>query len=200
MGKKTRPSQQGADSRVQRSKETVLATTFELLQETGINGLSVDEVSRRSGVAKTTIYRHWPSRSALVIDACSQLSSRPAVPQTGSFRGDLLTLALALSNQLRTARWPTVLPSIIDAAERDPAVARMHSKMHQERVSAFREAIEQAKKRGELARSRDTAEIVAMIVGPLIYRRLLSRESLDERYVEKVVNHAIGKAAEPKRR
>jgi len=77
---------------VRRSKEAVMAATYELLQETGLGGLTVDAVSERSGVAKTTIYRHWPTRSALVIDACSKLGTRREVPDTGSLAGDMAVL------------------------------------------------------------------------------------------------------------
>ena len=63
------------DARVRRSRSRVLATAFELLSESGVGGFSVDEVARRSGVAKTTIYRQWPTREALVLDACSRISA-----------------------------------------------------------------------------------------------------------------------------
>src|SRR5919198_1676494 len=59
------------DPRVRHSKEVVMATTYELLSEEGLAGVTVDAVARRSGVAKTTIYRHWPSREALLLDACA---------------------------------------------------------------------------------------------------------------------------------
>src|SRR5579871_5587195 len=98
------------DERVRRSKEAVLATTYELLTEMGLGGVSVDAVSRLSGVAKTTIYRHWPSRTALLLDACSKLGSRPEAPDTGSLRGDLDVLATNVAHRLQSARWPTVLP------------------------------------------------------------------------------------------
>src|SRR5207245_6965322 len=68
------------DERVLRSKRAVLAATHQLMTELGLAGVSVDEVSKRSGVAKTTIYRHWASRSALLLDACSSLSARPQAP------------------------------------------------------------------------------------------------------------------------
>src|SRR5450759_3563268 len=77
------------DGRVRRSRDRVLTTTFELLGESGVGGFTVDEVARRSGVAKTTIYRHWPSREALVIDACSRISDEQEVPDTGSLEGDV---------------------------------------------------------------------------------------------------------------
>ena len=59
------------DPRVLVSRERVLTTTLDLLTEAGLDELTIDDISRRSGVAKTTIYRHWPNRSALVIDACN---------------------------------------------------------------------------------------------------------------------------------
>ncbi|WP_235845866.1 TetR/AcrR family transcriptional regulator [Dictyobacter aurantiacus] len=62
------------DHRVRRSKERVLRATAELLTENGLGGVSVEEVFRRSGVAKTTIYRHWAIRADLMIDACLLLS------------------------------------------------------------------------------------------------------------------------------
>src|SRR5271166_5756374 len=89
------------DKRVQRSKNAILAVTYKLLSEEGIGGVSIDEVSRRSGVSKTTIYRHWPSRSALLLDACSKIGIRPEIPDTGSLGGDVTALAANLAHQLQ---------------------------------------------------------------------------------------------------
>ncbi|MBE7209580.1 MAG: helix-turn-helix transcriptional regulator, partial [Gluconacetobacter diazotrophicus] len=75
------------DQRVVRSKERVLRETYRMLFEAGLGGVSVDEVSRRSGVAKTTIYRHWPTRSALVLDACSKMGTPEPPPDTGTLEG-----------------------------------------------------------------------------------------------------------------
>src|ERR1700678_1090144 len=89
---------------LRRSKEAVmaasLAAAYELLTEFGLSGASVDEVSRRSGVAKTTIYRHWPSRTALLFDAVMQFAPRLLTPDTGSLRSDLTALALGLAQRL----------------------------------------------------------------------------------------------------
>src|SRR3569623_2852412 len=106
------------DKRVERTKAAVLAETYRQLTEGGIGGFSIDELARRSGVAKTTIYRHWPSRSALLIDACSRLRGAAEPPDTGTLRGDIAALASYLAEQLRTAPWTSVYPSVIDAAER----------------------------------------------------------------------------------
>ncbi len=189
--KPTQDDETDEDERVRRSKKTVLTATFQLLSETGLSGVSIDAVSRRSGVAKTTIYRHWPSRSALVLDACSKLKSKSEVPDTGSLKDDVTVLAMNLASRLRTARWATVLPSIIDAAERDPELADLHSRMHAEMTTAFRSVVERAQQRGELSRHRRASEVVATIIGPLFYRRWFSREPLDEGFVKRVVESAV---------
>ena len=184
-----------SDQRIRRSKEAVLAATFTLLTETGFGGASIDEVSRRSGVAKTTIYRHWPSRSALLLDACAKLGSKPLVPDTGSLRDDVSALALGLAAQLAGARWAVVLPSIIDAAERDPEIAALHGRLNADLwMAAFRTVIERAQERKELPRDREPSAVIASLVGPLFYRRWFSREALDEPFVRQVVATALGRA------
>jgi len=180
-----------SDERVERSKKAVLAAAHQLLSEGGLGGVSVDEVSKRSGVAKTTIYRHWASRSALLLDACSNMSARPQAPDTGSLQGDLETLSLYIAAKLRTAPWAAVLPSVIDAAERDADLAELQKKLHGEMRTAFRIVVERAQKRGELSSGVDSSEIIATVLGPLYYRRWFSREPLDENFVRGVVHRAV---------
>src|SRR4051812_24675840 len=119
-----------SDGRTQRSRKAVLTATVKLLAEAGLSGVSVDEVAKRSGVAKTTIYRHWPSRSALLLDACSNLGTKAQVPDTGTLKGDLTVLATYMAGRLRSDRWASILPSMLDAAERDPELAEVHTRLH----------------------------------------------------------------------
>ncbi|GIE11572.1 TetR/AcrR family transcriptional regulator [Paractinoplanes ferrugineus] len=179
------------DARVQRSKAAVLAQTYELLSAGGIGGVSIDEVSRRSGVSKTTIYRHWPSRAALLVEACSTIGSAPPVPDTGSFGADLAALVEELAEQLRSARWAAVLPSIVDAAEREPELAELHARLHARLMAPFGVVTERAQARGELAADRGPADVGAVVAGPLFYRRWFSREPLDVAFVRRVVEDAL---------
>ena len=179
------------DKRVIRSKELVLKETYTLLSEGGISGVSVDEVSRRSGVSKTTIYRHWPSRSALLLDACSKIGGQGERPDSGSLAGDMSMLAERLAEELSTGAWPAVLPSIIDAAERDPEIAQLHASLHAGFMTPFFEAIASARDRGELRQDRSSAAMVAAIVGPLFYRRWFSKEPIDKEFVSEVVRRAM---------
>ena len=180
----------GTDERVVKSKKIVLAATYELLTKSGLSGVSVDEVSRRSGVAKTTIYRHWPSRESLLMDTCSQLAARPPVPDTGKLRTDLETLACGAAVRLRQP-WATVMPSIIDAAERDKDLAELQARIHAQMRGALVTVIERGQERGELPQSQDARELVASILGPILYRRFFSREPLDEAFARRVVERAL---------
>ena len=181
---------------LRRSKEAVraasLAAAYELLTEFGLSGVSVDEVSRRSGVAKTTIYRHWPSRTGLLFDAVMQFAPRLQTPNTGSFRSDLTVLALGLAERLRTGRWSSAMPSIIDAAERDQEVAEFQSRTHAGMLSGFGAIAARAQARGELGPNFDVADLTAAIAGPLFYRRWFSRQELDDAFVRGVVARALG--------
>ena len=180
-----------SDERVQRSKKAVLAAAHALLTKSGFSGVSVDEVARRSGVAKTTIYRHWPTRSALLLDACATMSARPQPPDTGSFQGDLETMSQFAASRLRAAAWATVLPSIIDAAERDAELAELQKRLHGEMRRVFQTIVERAQERGEVPASVDFTEVIASVLGPLFYRRWFSREPLDEPFVRGVVARAV---------
>ena len=198
VGKKREPQRlppgganSAVDDRVRRSKASVLKVTADLLTETGLGGVSVDEVARRSGVAKTTIYRHWSTRSDLLIEACSQLGTEQEVPDTGSLEGDISALLTNLAELLLTARWASVVPSVIDAAERDADIAAIHGRIQRGHAGPFQEVIARAKRNGEISPGVDSATMIAALIGPLFYRRWFSRESLDTSFVKDVVTRAI---------
>lgn len=181
---------QNADKRVERSKAAVLAETYRQLTQNGISGISIDEVSRVSGVSKTTIYRHWPSRSALLIDACSRLGKASAPPDTGTLRTDLDDLVTGLAEQLQSAAWASVYPSIVDAAERDSEIADLQVGLHEAFMAPFAAVIERARERGEVPREKRTAEVIAAVVGPLFYRRWFSKEAIDEHFIGAIIDAA----------
>ena len=181
----------GVDGRVRRSRSRVLTTAFDLLSESGVGGFTIDEVSRRSGVAKTTIYRHWPSREALVLEAASRISAEQEVPDTGSLESDVTTILAHLGYLLGTARWSSVVPSIVDVAERDPEFAVLHGKIQRGHAAPLREVIERAAGRGLLSAATDPSSMVSALIGPLYYRRWFSREPIDDQFVKTIVGNVI---------
>jgi AcrR family transcriptional regulator len=180
------------DVRVRRSRVKVLDAAAELLLERGLAGASVDEITRRSGVAKTTIYRHWPTRGDLLRDACSSIGTPLQVPDTGSFEGDVTALVTSLAHLLRSEKWTSVLPSIIDAAERDPDIAAVYSRLQKGYSAPLLFIVQRAMKRGELPKPTDAATLVAALTGPLFYRRWFSREPLTSAFAKQIVRLVLG--------
>jgi AcrR family transcriptional regulator len=180
------------DERVRRSRAAVLAATSALLFERGYSGVSVDEVARRSGVAKTTIYRHWPAKTDLLRDACANIGTPQTAPDLGSLRADVAALMGALAEALTTAPWTSVLPSIVDAGERDPDMAEMYRRLQQGYSAPFEAVIRRGIDRGELPADTDVAALAAALIGPLFFRRWFAREPLTEGFVAEIVRIVVG--------
>ncbi|GCE09344.1 hypothetical protein KDAU_66730 [Dictyobacter aurantiacus] len=126
-----------------------------------------------------------------MIDACSQINTKQDVPDTGSFEGDITAFLTSMATLLRTARWSSVVPSIIDAAERDPDIAQIHGIIQRGHAAPLREIIARAVRNGEIPMSTDPSTLIAVLLGPLFYRRWFSREPLDDTFVKAVVQNVI---------
>src|SRR5262245_63553337 len=102
--------------RSERVRTAVLGAALDLIDECGVHGLTVEAVAARSGVAKTTIYRHWPTKAALTVACLDQLHGPKPTPNTGDLRADLLASFLQLEDTLddRTAR---ITASLLEAAQ-----------------------------------------------------------------------------------
>lgn len=180
-------TEKSPDERIVRSKSTVLQATVALLLERGYGGATVDEVARRSGVAKTTIYRHWPTRTDLLRDACSRIGTPLDKPQTGIVREDVTAILKNLASLLRSAPWAAVLPSIIDAAERDPDMAAMYSELQRGYSSVLQDVLTEAVSAQQLPADCDVSTLTAAVIGPLFYRRWFSREPVSDAFAEQIV-------------
>jgi AcrR family transcriptional regulator len=176
------------DPRVVRSREAVLASTVALLTELGLGGVTVEAIAQRSGVAKTTIYRHWPNPSQLVIDAVDALAQPCAMPDTGSLRGDLTEIIGGLANTITASPMAPVIPSLVDAAERDREIARLRRTWVRQRRSSLVAALDRARERGEIDGDVDADVVAAMGPGALFYRRLVSHEPLSPAFLARVVD------------
>ena len=92
-----RPGEQRPGGRTAKVRTAVLQATVAALAEDGYEALNVEDVARRAGVHKTTVYRRWPTKTELIADAmCARSNERVEVPDTGTLAGDLQVLARAI--------------------------------------------------------------------------------------------------------
>ncbi len=113
------------------------------------------------------------------------------MPDTGNFETDVTALMTDLAQLLRTAKWTSVLPSIIDAAERDPDVADMYSQLQLGYSAPFETVILRAVARSELPEDTDAALLIAVLTGPLFYRRWFSRDPLTDAFAKQIVQKVV---------
>lgn len=178
-------------ARACRSGDAILATTLELLAERGIEGLTVDGVAARAKVGKATIYRHWRSRAELVMDAMASLPTPPPPEPTGDLRADLCRAYVGLAELLSDPDRSRLLAALVDAAERDPELARLHVEHSAVRRAPARALFEAAIARGELPPTTDPDLAVDLVVGPLFHRRLLLHQQVTEGFVTTVVDTVL---------
>lgn len=169
----------------------MVAATLELLTERGVAATTIESVAERSGVAKTTIYRHWPGQADLVLDAFAAVQDPPADPATGSLRGDLIDLVAGLAHAMSTGQAASLMFSLIDAAERDPAYAELHRREARARHAVILAVIVRGIERGELPAGTDPADVLDLIAGPVFHRRAVSQGVLDTHFATRIVDRVL---------
>lgn len=168
--------------RTERSKAAILAATLALLAEEGVSGLTVDAVAARAGVGKATVYRHWASRADLVVDAISSLITEDEAVDRGSLRSDLEAAYERICQVCSTGILSQVLPTLAEAASRDPELATVHKDFVSRRRRHLVAALERAAERGELRPGLDLSIVADLVAGPMFYKKLVHHERPDPAY------------------
>jgi AcrR family transcriptional regulator len=178
-------------NRTEEAKRKVRDAAGDLLHEAGVPAFTVDAVSRRSGVAKTTIYRHWPNGNALLIDtlAC-QIEALPT-PNTGSLRTDLRTLFAMLIPVTDRVEKSRMMFGLLYAAADDPDLRRALTDLIRERTGPIRTIVELAQARGELPASLDLDHAVDLVEGPFLYRFMFRGEPYDPDDFDVLLDHVV---------
>ena len=102
-----------------------------------------------------------------------------------------------IAGLLATARWSSIVPSIVDVAEHDPAFADIHSRIQRRHAAPLRSALERAALRGEIPPSADRDAMAAALLGPLFYRRWFSREQIDAAFLQMIVGTLASLCQDP---
>lgn len=168
--------------RVERSKAVILDATLALLAEEGVGGLTVDAVAARAGVGKATVYRHWESRAKLIVDAVSTLVHDDEALDHGSLREDLRTTYERIAQVCSTGVLAQVMPSLAEAASRDPELASVHRDFVARRRQHLLAALERAAARGELRPGVDLDIAADLVAGPMFYKKLVHHQCPDSAY------------------
>jgi AcrR family transcriptional regulator len=158
------------DPRVARSRSAVLAAATELLVEAGPRAVTVDAVSERSGVAKSTLYRHWESRTALLIDVMSCNVPVVAPPDAAlGFREALRTLVRSVASTLATAEWAALMPALMSLQQQVPELRRLSEADRERKVGALAAVLDLGVAEGVLPPGLDPALVATVVIGPVVF-------------------------------
>jgi len=172
----------------------ILESALEVLAECGYDGMTVDMVATRARAGKATLYRRWPSKAELVIDAVACMKSGDAdreLPDTGSLRGDLIALIrpTAIDDGERRLR---VMAGLVSLISREPELAESaREAVVAPRVTLYTRLFRRAVDRGEVAPGRDL-ELIASVSGALVAQRvLLLRQPITREFLISVIDGVI---------
>ncbi len=179
-----RPRAEGLD-------EALLDVTLDLAGEVGINGMSMDDLAERAGVSKATIYRRWPSKERLVLDALNHAMRPFDLIDTGTLRDDLDAYLGELARRMSEGKASDVLPDLIAASVRDPNLRISLDEYIRYRRQPLQTILGRGVQRGELAADVDVEVVIDALIGPFVYRRLLSHDPLDDDFVERLMRTVL---------
>jgi AcrR family transcriptional regulator len=183
--------------RGERARQRVLRAALEVLADQGMPGFTMEAVAQRAAASKATLYRHWPSRATLLVDAMDLTFQPLPLPATGQLRTDLIDLVSRLQTLLSGQPFPRLMAAFIDAAERDPTLSSLHAQLTQRRREPLRHVLDQARRDGDIPATTDLELAVDLLAGPAFYQRFIAHRPFPHHYATAVVDHVLAAIGHP---
>jgi len=176
--------------RSEEAHQSILDATLELLVEVGFSALTVEGVASRAGVGKATIYRRWPSKLPLVVEAFGQLPGFEEA-DTGGVAEDLKQMLRSYIQIFNTTPLAAVLPSLAGERAHDPELSKLFDPVIKGRRQPLVRALQRGIERGELPRNLDVELAADLVVGPIAVALFFKGGRLAPRMVGPIVDLAL---------
>jgi AcrR family transcriptional regulator len=164
--------------------ERILDQVVALLGSRGYTSLTLDELAVRSGVAKTTILRRWPSKAAVAAAGVERLALQSVeAPDSGALSSDLRALLHGARDTFVRGRGQFVARLLREAGHHPEITDLLDAVLHTRR-QGYRRVLARAVARGELDPSVDQELLIDMLIGPLWTRLLITRDPVTREYVD----------------
>ncbi|WP_316520504.1 TetR/AcrR family transcriptional regulator [Kitasatospora brasiliensis] len=167
----------------------ILDAALRLLAESDGTPVTVDAIARAAGVGKQTVYRWWPSKGAVLLDALTDRADRDVQgPDTGDLRTDLHAFITTTFDAAQRDTTASALRTVVREAARDPHLADLMRDFTATRRAALRDLLTKGRERGELAGDADLDLIADQVYGVFWYRFLLGHGALDTDTAERLAD------------
>jgi AcrR family transcriptional regulator len=175
--------------RSETSRQAILSAALTLAAEDGYANATIDGIAARAGVGKQTIYRWWPTKADVVLEACTAKADlHVPVTDHGSYATDLRAFLEASYVMANHAQIAGLLRGLMAEAQIDSEFGeRFRTAFLQRRRQAFAVITDRARHRGDLPRRPDPANVADIVFGTIWYRILATGQPFDDQLVEDLV-------------
>jgi AcrR family transcriptional regulator len=179
--------------RSEKAREAILQATMELLLERGVAAMNVDAVAAAAGVSKATIYRWWPTKQTLAMDALyEQWATAPPTADTGSLREDLRTMLCPWAELAARHPYGRIIAGLLVEVLSNPDFAREYrARFVEDRREQGRLTLQRAIGRGEIPADTHIEIVLDMLYGPIYHRLLHGHASFDNAFVLQVIDTVL---------
>jgi AcrR family transcriptional regulator len=193
------PAVEPSSTRSGRTRRAVLDATAALMAEGGLAATTIDAIRDRSGVSKTTIYKHWPNRLCVAVDGFAErLASDASLPDTGTARGDLVEQLRRVSAYYASPVGG-VFAQLLANAMQDPVASEwLRDRLLASRRHGITELWQRAVSRGEVRPEIDPDLALDLVFGPVMWRFLSGRRPVTDEEAATLVDsvlHGLGVTA-----
>ncbi|MEV7541903.1 TetR/AcrR family transcriptional regulator [Streptomyces sp. NPDC089915] len=186
--------------RSEHSRRAILDSALALVGEVGYNKLTIEAIAARAGVGKQTIYRWWPSKAAVLLDASLALSGEAwtdsgwaGFPDTGDLAADLKSVLRATVDEFADPRYEAPTRALTAAGATDPDLAaRFTEQLLEPQLALYEARLRAGAEAGQLAADADVRLVTEMLVGPLTYRWLMRTAPLTHAFTDALVDSVLG--------
>lgn len=192
MSDENRTTAQRGRPRSDEVHQTILKVALEQVFEIGFRVLSVESIAAKAGVGKTTIYRRWPNKAAVVMDAFLMAVG----PQTGfpttARAVDSIQLQMRAQARAFSSEFGTLIKALLGEAQFDPELAEaFRERWILPRRQMARETIEEAIRQGDLRRDINPEAAIDLLYAPVYYRLQIGTGPIDEAFVDGLYEHVM---------
>ena len=186
MAKKpTRPDRAaGENPRTTRIRDIVLPAVIELLLAEGAGAVTALRVSEHAGVARSTVYKHWPDQHTLLLDAIDRImTAHVPTSITDNLQDDLTTALSNLRRRMTKQPFRALFATLLDHANRDPAFVAAQRRFVNGVLQPIRDVLTAAIQRGDLLSTVDVDEAAAQLAGPIFSQHIMLRTTISDELI-----------------
>jgi TetR/AcrR family transcriptional regulator, regulator of autoinduction and epiphytic fitness len=193
MGSKRRKA--AIDPRIERSQQLILKAALDELGDAGYGAFTIESVAARAGVGKSTIYRHWPDKLALIADAFLTFHEQQG-PDLGSGnpRDRVERIVRHVAEVVAGSTFSACIPALIDGAERDGNLRKFHHRFQTEARRPLIDIIAEGVVAGDFAKTIDPELAACALLGTIFFRRLMTSTPFERERARELVDTVLGRA------